>query len=32
LPRSKDIEADWATLKCGNYNTKTKVGSGQNYR
>src|SRR6202789_4045416 len=25
LPGSKDIEADWVTLKCGNYNTKTKV-------
>ena len=24
LPGSKDIEADWVTLKCGNYNTKTK--------
>ena len=31
LPGSKDIEADWVTLKCGNYNTKTKVCSGQNY-
>ncbi len=32
LPGSKDIEADWVTLKCGNYNTKTKVCSGQNYQ
>ena len=32
LPDSKDIEADWVTLKCGNYNTKTKVCSGQNYK
>ncbi|MFC7051631.1 urea ABC transporter substrate-binding protein [Hansschlegelia quercus] len=24
LPGSKDLEADWVTLKCGNYNTKTK--------
>jgi urea transport system substrate-binding protein len=31
LPGSKDIEADWVKLKCGNYNTKTKVCSGQNY-
>jgi urea transport system substrate-binding protein len=31
LPDSKDIEADWVTLKCGNYNTKTKTCSGQNY-
>jgi len=23
LPVSKDTEADWVTLKCGNYNTKT---------
>src|SRR6187455_3370488 len=28
LPASKDITADWVTLKCGNYNTKTKVCSG----
>jgi urea transport system substrate-binding protein len=28
LPGSKDLEADWVTLKCGNYNTKTKVCSG----
>src|ERR1700727_2809495 len=32
LPGSKDIEADWVTLKCGNDNTKTKVCSGQNYK
>src|SRR4029453_8493565 len=32
LSGSKDIEADWVTLKCGNYNTKTKVCSGQNYK
>jgi urea transport system substrate-binding protein len=31
LPGSKDIEADWVTLKCGNYNTQTKKCSGQNY-
>ena len=31
LPGSKDIEADWVKLKCGNYNTKTKVCSGQNF-
>src|SRR6516164_6562313 len=31
LPGSRDIAADWVTLKCGNYNTKTKVCSGQNY-
>jgi len=31
LPGSKDIEADWVTLKCGNYNTKTKTCSGQNF-
>ncbi|UMY20098.1 urea ABC transporter substrate-binding protein [Methylobacterium organophilum] len=24
LEGSKDLEADWVTLKCGNYNTKTK--------
>ncbi len=24
LPGSKDLEADWVTLKCGNYNTVTK--------
>jgi urea transport system substrate-binding protein len=32
LPGSKDIEADWVKLKCGNYNTKTKVCSGQHYK
>jgi urea transport system substrate-binding protein len=32
LPASKIIEADWVTLKCGNYNTQTKVCSGQNYK
>jgi urea transport system substrate-binding protein len=32
LPGSKDSEADWVKLKCGNYNTKTKVCSGQNYK
>jgi urea transport system substrate-binding protein len=32
LPASKVIEADWVTLKCGNYNTTTKVCSGQNYK
>ena len=31
LEGSKDIEADWVTLKCGNYNTKTKKCSGQNF-
>jgi urea transport system substrate-binding protein len=25
LPGSKDLTADWATLKCGNYNTKTNA-------
>ena len=24
LPGSKDLEADWVTLKCGNYNTALK--------
>jgi urea transport system substrate-binding protein len=24
LEGSKDLESDWTTLKCGNYNTKTK--------
>ena len=28
LPGSKDLTADWVTLKCSNYNTKTKVCSG----
>ncbi len=32
LPGSKDIEADWVTLKCGNYNKTTKKCSGQNYK
>src|SRR6186713_2298328 len=32
LPVSKDTEADWVTLKCGNYNSATKVCSGQNYK
>jgi len=32
LPSSKDLIADWtAPIKCGNYNTKTKKCSGQNY-
>jgi len=31
LPESAVIEADWVDLKCGNYNTKTKKCSGQNY-
>ncbi|MGB7691818.1 MAG: urea ABC transporter substrate-binding protein [Pseudolabrys sp.] len=29
LPGSKDLEADWVTLKCGNYNTVTKKCGGQ---
>jgi urea transport system substrate-binding protein len=29
LDGSKDLVADWATLKCGNYNTKTKKCGGQ---
>ena len=32
LPGSKDIEADWVTLKCGNYNKVTKKCSGQNFQ
>lgn len=33
LPASKMIIADWtAPIKCGNYNTKTKKCSGQNYK
>jgi urea transport system substrate-binding protein len=32
LPGSKNIEADWVTLKCGNYNKVTKTCSGQNYK
>ncbi len=31
LPGSKNLEADWVALKCGNYNTKTKKCSGQNF-
>ena len=32
LPDSKDLISDWtAPIKCGNYNTKTKKCSGQNY-
>lgn len=31
LPGSKDVVADWVELKCGNYNTKTKKCSGQNF-
>ena len=31
LPGSKEIEADWVKLKCGNYNTKTQKCSGQNF-
>ena len=32
LPESKIIEADWTPpISCGNYNTKTKKCSGQNY-
>lgn len=29
LPGSKDLVSDWIKLKCGAYNTKTKVCSGQ---
>ena len=29
LPGSKDLEADWVTLKCGNYNKVTKKCGGQ---
>jgi urea transport system substrate-binding protein len=32
LPSDKDLEADWVTLKCGNYNKATKKCSGQNYK
>src|SRR5271154_5682406 len=32
LPGSKNIEADWVTLKCGNYNKTTKKCSGQNFK
>lgn len=32
LPGSKDLISDWtAPIKCGNYNTKTKACSSQNY-
>jgi urea transport system substrate-binding protein len=31
LEGSKDTEADWVELKCGNYNKVTKTCSGQNY-
>jgi urea transport system substrate-binding protein len=32
LPGSKDLIANWTSpIKCGNYNTKTKKCSGQNY-
>jgi urea transport system substrate-binding protein len=32
LPGSKDIIADWTSpINCGNYNTKTKACSGQNF-
>ena len=31
LPGSKDTEADWVDLKCGNYNKVSKTCSGQNY-
>jgi urea transport system substrate-binding protein len=32
LPGSKDIDADWVSLNCGNYNKTTKKCSGQNYK
>jgi len=32
LPGSKDVISDWVELKCGNYNTKTKKCSGQNFK
>jgi urea transport system substrate-binding protein len=32
LAADKDIVADWVKLKCGNYNTATKVCSGQNLK
>ena len=32
LPSDKGVVADWVTLKCGNYNTITKVCSGQNLK
>ena len=31
LPGSKDVEADWVTLKCGNYNKVSKVCSKTKY-
>src|SRR5687768_4428226 len=31
LPGSKDIQADWVKLKCGNFNTRTQKCSGQSY-
>jgi urea transport system substrate-binding protein len=31
LPGSKDVEADWVTLKCGHYDKATKQCSGKNY-
>lgn len=31
LTGSKDVVSDWVKLKCGNYNTKTKKCSGQNF-
>jgi urea transport system substrate-binding protein len=32
LPGSKNIDADWVTLKCGNYDKTKKTCSGQNYK
>ncbi len=32
LPGSKDVISDWVKLKCGNYNTKKKKCSGQNFK
>jgi len=32
LPASKNIDADWVDLKCGNYDKTTKKCSGQNYK
>ncbi|MFN7933921.1 MAG: urea ABC transporter substrate-binding protein [Bryobacteraceae bacterium] len=32
LPGSKDIQADWVTLKCGNYNKVSKTCSGTSYK
>jgi urea transport system substrate-binding protein len=32
LASDKDVVADWVTLKCGNYNSSTKVCSGQNLK